>query len=106
MILHILRPEALQIPLPGSFLGIGSESTSHSPIAKVFSVLLFSCPLLLELGFTLQWLFHIYSYCLFSKLSLFFILCYFSAPFYFLLFFFFFSLVEISFSLQGMLNMH
>ena len=50
----------LQTPLSGSFLSIGSESTSYSPIAKVF-VLFLSCPLILELGFTLQRLFHIYS---------------------------------------------
>lgn len=62
LILHSPRPEALQTPLSGSFLGIGSEPTSHSPTTKVFSaVLFFSCTLLLELGFTLQQLLHIYS---------------------------------------------
>ena len=58
------QPEArgTSDPLSGSFLGIGSEPTPHSPTAKVFSaVLFFSCTFLLELGVTLQQLLHIYS---------------------------------------------
>lgn len=94
----------LQTPLSGSFLSIGSESTSYSPIAKVF-VLFLSCPLILELGFTLQRLFHIYSDFFHnipvSFYNLFFIMLLFCPPpsFYFI---FFLHLVTSRVSVYGM----